>query len=79
MNSANVQLTVGQVLTGAQLYPNLIQTGDDFLARVKYHIVGNNYHLSEEINLNTGYEQGANDLTWSYGTVISAMNARLAL
>jgi len=64
------------VLTSNDLYANLMQTGDDFLARVKYHIVGGNYHLSEELNLNTGFETGANDLTWSYGTVISAMNAR---
>ncbi len=53
-----------------------MQSGDDYLNRVRYHILGDKYHLAEEINLDSGYAQGANDLTWSYGTVISAMNAR---
>ena len=30
-----------------------------------------------QINLETGYEQGANDLTWSYGTLLSGACAAL--
>ena len=46
------------------------------LLRVKHHTAGKQFHFSEQLNLQTGFEQGANDLTWSYGTLISAMAAR---
>ena len=46
------------------------------LLRVKAHTSGAGLHFSEQINLKTGFEQGANDLTWSYGTLLSATLAR---
>jgi len=55
------------------------QNGDGYLLRVRYHVEGANFHLSEQINRDNGQEQGANDLTWSYGTVLSAMQTRSTL
>lgn len=77
-------LKVGTVLTRAdavfmQLMDALAQNGDDYLNRVKYHVQGDDYHMNEELNKDSGYQQGAHDLTWSYGTAISAMNARAQL
>ena len=47
-------------------------TGDDQLIRIKYHIKGCNYHMSEQICETNGEEIGAYDLTWAYGTFFSA-------
>jgi len=47
-------------------------TGDDQLTRIKYHIKGCNFHMSEQICETNGQEIGAYDLTWSYGTFLSA-------
>ena len=47
-------------------------TGDDQLTRVHYHVAGCNYHMSEQVCETNGYEIGAWDLTWSYGTFLSA-------
>ena len=52
----------------------LVTDGDRFLACVKFHANGDN--LSEEFNRDTGYMQGAHDLTWSYASMITAVNAR---
>merc|ERR1712129_117011 len=54
--------------------------GDAQLQRVAYHVgksCSNEFHLSEQIcelasNSGGGMEVGAHDLTWSYGTVLSA-------
>jgi glucoamylase len=54
----------------------LIQSGDSILNRIRYHIFGNDFHMTEQINKDSGFAQGSNDLTWSYGTVISAMQSR---
>ena len=47
-------------------------TGDDQLTRIKYHIEGCGFHMSEQICETNGKEIGAYDLTWSYGTFLSA-------
>jgi len=53
--------------------------GDDQCILVRNHIAGGKFHMSEQLNLHTGFLQGANDLTWSYGTIISAMAVRQEL
>lgn len=53
--------------------------GDDQCSLVRNHIGGGQFHMSEQLNLDTGFVQGANDLTWSYGTIISAMAVRQEL
>jgi len=39
--------------------------GDSMMNRLYYHVKGNNFHLSEQLDKNSGFEKNANDLTWS--------------
>lgn len=52
----------------------LVETGDRFMERVKFHTEG--WHMSEQWNRDTGKQQGAEDLTWSYVAFVTAVNAR---
>lgn len=52
----------------------LIALGDDYLSLIKKYAP--NLHLAEQINLESGVPQGANDLTWSYVAVLRALNYR---
>lgn len=56
----------------------LLAGGDGVLTRVHAHVVGQDFHMTEQINKKNGDPQGAEDLTWSYGTVILAMDGRAA-
>lgn len=47
--------------------------GDAVLDRIRYHTEADNFHLSEQLDKNTGDEASATDLTWSYATVLKAM------
>jgi glucoamylase len=49
--------------------------GDTFLTRVKYHVDGTG-SMSEQINRESGFMQGARDLTWSYAAFLSAIRYR---
>jgi len=55
---------------------NLMRLGDRFMARVRYHTEKDGGHLSEQWNKDTGKQQGAEDLTWSYVSFLTAYNAR---
>ena len=48
---------------------------DAFIRRIKYHAPAGG-HLPEEFNRNTGFAQGAADLTWSYASLLTAAFAR---
>eukprot|EP01095_Lingulamoeba_sp_RSL-Kostka_P007054 TRINITY_DN2226_c0_g1_i1.p1 TRINITY_DN2226_c0_g1~~TRINITY_DN2226_c0_g1_i1.p1 ORF type:complete len:530 (-),score=189.50 TRINITY_DN2226_c0_g1_i1:146-1714(-) len=50
--------------------------GDNVLYRIRYHVEGDNYHMAEQLDKNTGFEISATDLTWSYATAIKAMVSR---
>lgn len=52
--------------------------GDGFLAVIKRHAKGDG-SLSEQFDRWTGYERGAEDLTWSYGAFLQAVWARQRL
>ncbi|MCX6103313.1 MAG: glycoside hydrolase family 15 protein [Proteobacteria bacterium] len=64
---------------GSSEYIQLIEAihakGDSFLSRVKYHVDGTG-SISEQINRDSGYMQGARDLTWSYAALLSAIRFR---
>ena len=47
--------------------------GDAVMYRVYYHVEPYGFHLSEQIDRNTGAEESATDLTWSYATILKAM------
>ncbi|MGM9452648.1 glycoside hydrolase family 15 protein [Legionella bozemanae] len=51
-----------------------IQAGDNYLKLVKKYAP--DMKLSEQINLNTGIQQGAPSLTWSYVAVLRALELR---
>jgi glucoamylase len=46
--------------------------GDSYLRRNQFHGDPSG-HISEEFNRNTGFMQGARDLTWSYASLLSAV------
>lgn len=48
---------------------------DAYMRRIKYHMPGGG-HLPEEFNRQTGFAQGATDLTWSYASLLTAAFAR---
>ncbi|WED44437.1 glycoside hydrolase family 15 protein [Legionella cardiaca] len=52
-----------------------IKQGDNFLKLIK-HYAPNDLNMSEQINLNTGIQQGAVSLTWSYVAVLRAIDLR---
>lgn len=51
-----------------------IQTGDNYLKLIKKYAP--DMKLSEQVNLNTGVQQGAPSLTWSYVAVLRAVELR---
>lgn len=64
------------VNASGELARALLANGDDILQRIKYHTAGGDFHQAEELNRDTGFEQGAGDLSWSYGGILSALMAR---
>ena len=72
-NDSNFRMAIKNDLISA-----LITLGDGQLFRLRYHISDGyqNFHMSEQICETTGLPVGANDLTWSYATFLSAMNSR---
>ena len=57
---------------------NGCKEGDDRMTRVHHHAASQGMHLGEQLNREDGSQQGAVDLTWSYGTLFNAMAARKA-
>ncbi|KGP62246.1 glucoamylase [Legionella norrlandica] len=56
------------------LIMSYLKKGDSYLKLIKQY--GPDLNLSEQINLNTGVQQGAASLTWSYGSVLRAIQVR---
>ncbi|KAL3237471.1 glucan 1,4-alpha-glucosidase [Nakaseomyces bracarensis] len=54
---------------------SLMELGDSFLDTIRSH-VANNGSMSEQFNKYTGFNQGARDLTWSYGAFLNTIQAR---
>ena len=54
----------------------MIQAGDAVLYRMYQHVKGDNGHIAEQIDRNSGVQKSANDLTWSYANILSAMRER---
>ncbi len=53
------------------------ELGDSYLQRVRHH-EGSNGHLTEQYTRENGALQGAVDLTWSYASILSAAEFRVA-
>ena len=69
-------LADGLTITKANEQPfrNYLITGDNYLKLIKKYAP--EMYLSEQINLNTGIQQGATSLTWSYVSVLRAIDLR---
>lgn len=50
--------------------------GDGVMLRLRLHVSGNDFHLDEQMDRNTGYQISASDLTWSYAETLNAMHNR---
>ena len=53
-----------------------VVAGDSVLTRLRGHVDDNNFHLTEQMDENTGAQMSAEDLTWSYAEVLNAMHSR---
>ncbi len=77
---ARLQLMSGQVYDSKtamfrEIIRSLREAGDAQLRRTKLH-ASSDGSLSEQMNRDSGYMQGANDLTWSYASMLTAIWAR---
>jgi glucoamylase len=54
------------------------KSSDDFLTRIRFHTPVDG-SFAEQINRDTGFMQGAHDLTWSYGSFLTAYWSRVSL
>lgn len=55
-----------------------LSAGDAVMSRLYEHVKGDNGHIAEQISKTGGNQVSANDLTWSYANILSAMQARKA-
>jgi len=55
---------------------DFIAAGDAVLQRLSYHVGLDGGHLFEQIDRNTGQQYNAEDITWSYAEVLTALKER---
>jgi glucoamylase len=53
-----------------------VGAGDAVMYRLYQHVKGDSGHIAEQIDRNNGAQKSANDLTWSYANILSAMQFR---
>ena len=53
-----------------------IQAGDAVMYRLYQHVKSDGGHIAEQIDRNAGQQKSANDLTWSFANILSAMQFR---
>lgn len=56
----------------------MLAAGDGVLTRIRHHVLGDKFHLAEQLEKTTGKATSATDLTWSYATVLKALHTRAA-
>ena len=74
-NVTNQFFEIEDLATASPLrFSQLVATaGDAVLNRLNYHVAPDGFHCAEQIDKNTGEEESATDLTWSYANVLKAM------
>jgi len=50
-----------------------IKAGDAVMYKLYNHVKNDNGHIAEQIDRNNGAQKSANDLTWSFANILSAM------
>lgn len=63
-------------LDGHVLATAMAGAGDGVLTRLRSHVSNTQFHLTEQIDRNSGTPMAAHDLTWSYATTLKAIHAR---
>ena len=53
-----------------------VNAGDSVMYRLYQHVKNDGGHIAEQIDRNTGVQKSANDLTWSFAKILSAMKER---
>lgn len=53
-----------------------ISAGDAVMYRLYTHVSADGGHIAEQIDRNNGKQKSANDLTWSFANILSAMRER---
>ena len=53
-----------------------LKAGDAIMYRLYQHVKNDGGHIAEQIGKTSGSQVSANDLTWSYANILSAMQAR---
>jgi len=71
-----LNIPAGKVLNHVQFATSLVSAGDSVLNRIAFHVAGDNFHLAEQIDRDSGTQKSATDLTWSYANVLKAMHTR---
>merc|ERR1711924_435093 len=64
---------------GNDMAQAMVGAGDGVMLRIRHHVKDAGFHLSEQLDKNTGAPMSAKDLTWSYATVLKAMPAQASL
>jgi glucoamylase len=59
-----------------QILAGLIEYGDGFLRRIRFHADATGGSLSEQIDRESGRMIGAKDLTWNYAAILTTFRAR---
>ncbi|MCP3965729.1 MAG: hypothetical protein GY750_04070 [Lentisphaerae bacterium] len=57
---------------GKELLCSLVSNAEKVVASVRRHCDQNSLEMSEQINRNTGFMEGATNLTWSYSSLVRA-------
>ena len=70
-------LKLPETATLKQQVESAIKAGDSVMNLLYSHVKNGGGHIAEQIDKNTGAQKSANDLTWSYANILSAMKARL--
>lgn len=55
---------------------DFIAAGDAVMQRLSHHVSADGGHLFEQIDRNTGHQYNAEDITWSYAEVLTALKER---
>jgi glucoamylase len=68
---------IGKRPSSIQEFANsLLSLGDGVLLRIRYHVENSGFHLSEQLDRNSGFQLSAKDLTWSYAETLKAVKKR---
>eukprot|EP01127_Copromyxa_protea_P012578 TRINITY_DN3302_c0_g1_i1.p1 TRINITY_DN3302_c0_g1~~TRINITY_DN3302_c0_g1_i1.p1 ORF type:complete len:503 (+),score=114.35 TRINITY_DN3302_c0_g1_i1:19-1527(+) len=71
-----LNIPASKTLTHLEFARAMASAGDSVLNRIAYHVAGDNFHLAEQIDKDSGFQKSATDLTWSYANVLKAMHIR---